>query len=129
MDKMRIRDWWSVLAIAVTIGLFGYAALSQSTQHGINVTWNQGTCPVACTITKNSVYRSTTGSTGTYTKIFDSTTPITSYLDPVTTANQGTQACYEVTAWTTIESPLSSPVCQTFPVQAGAPSSVSATQQ
>ena len=100
-------------------------------QHGINVTWAQSTgCgSTPCTITKNSVYRGTS-LTGPFTLVSTSATPSTSYLDPVTTSNQGTQACYVVTAWTTIESAQSSPaVCATFPVQATAPSGVSATSQ
>jgi hypothetical protein len=99
-------------------------------QHGIKVSWTQSTgCQTACTITKNTVY-SAPSAAGPFTAVFTSTTPITSYLDPLTTTNQGLQACYEVSAWTTIESPLSSPaVCQTFPVQAGAPGAVQAVQQ
>ena len=98
-------------------------------QHGINISWTQGTCQSTCTITKNTVYSAPTAA-GPFTAIYTSTAPITSYLVPLTTSNQGVQACFEVSAWTTIESPLSSPaVCQTFPVQGGAPSSVSATQQ
>jgi hypothetical protein len=98
-------------------------------QHGINVTWAQGTCTPTCTITKNTVYRGTS-SAGPFTAIYTSTAPITSYLDPLTTTNGGTQACYVVTAWTAIESNQSTPaICQTFPVQAGAPSSVQASQE
>jgi len=100
-------------------------------QHGLNVQWTQslGCGSTPCTITKNSVYRGTTAS-GPFTLVETSNSPTTSYLDPLTTANQGTQACYVITAWTTIESAQSSPaVCATFPMQASSPSGVSATPQ
>jgi len=96
-------------------------------QHGIKLTWTQGTC-TSCTLTMNTVYRGST-LTGPFTAIFTSTSPITSYLDPLTSSNQGTQACYVVTVWTVIESNQSNAACQTFPTQAQAPSNVTATQQ
>src|SRR5277367_2555314 len=87
-------------------------------QHGINLTWVQSTgCTPTCTLTKNSVYRGAT-SAGPFTQIYTSTVPVTSYLDPLTSTNGGTQACYTVTAWTQIESNQSTAVCQTFPLQA-----------
>jgi hypothetical protein len=115
-----------LLKIFATFALLTGVAFAQ---HGIELTWTQGTCTQSCTITKNTVYSAPTA-TGPFTPIYTSTAAITSYLVPLTTSNQGVQACFEVSAWTTIESPLSSPaVCQTFPVQGGAPSAVSATQQ
>ena len=113
------------------LALLLFAATQALAQHGINVVWSQSTgCgSQTCTITKNSVYRGTS-SAGPFTLVETSSTPATSYLDPLTTANQGTQACYVVTAWTTIESAQSSPAaCATFPVQATTPLAVSATPQ
>lgn len=122
---MNLRYLLLLLAFTLRPG----PAVAQAATHGINVTWTQATCPVACTITKNTVYSAATAA-GPFTVLFTSTAPITSYLVPLTTANQGTQACFEVSATTTIESPLSSPaVCQTFPVSGGAPSNVQATPQ
>lgn len=117
------------LLCRVTLTLFLLTAWSwaQSPQHGINVQWTQGVC-TGCTVLKNSVYSSPTA-TGTFTLLFTSTTPITSYLDPLTQSNQGTQNCYKVTAWTTIESAQSPSVCATFPTQAAAPTGPTATPQ
>lgn len=119
------------IIVSLLLLVFVLIANTQTTQHGILLTWTQGTCPAGttCTITKNTVY-SAPVSTGPFTAIFTSTSPITSYLDPLTTSNQGKQACYAVTSWTTIESPMSSPpVCNTFPVQSGAPQGLATSQQ
>jgi hypothetical protein len=121
---MKLRS----LQIALLLLVVKLCAHAQ-TQHGINLNWTQGACTPSCTITKNTVYRAATSS-GPFTAIYTSTAPIVSYLDPLTQQNQGTQACYVVTAWTTIESPQSAPpACATFPVQSGAPSAVSASAQ
>lgn len=124
---MKIR-YIAVAVIAFLICLTGYHCEAQ-TQHGINVQWVQGTC-TSCTVDSNSVYQSPT-STGTFVKIFTSTTAITSYLDPLTSTNQGTLSCYKVTAISKgIESAQSpTAVCATFPVQPSSPSGVSATAQ
>ena len=114
--------------VKLTIVLF-LLSIPAFAQHGIKLAWTQGTCTPTCTITKNTVYSAPTAA-GPFVPIFTSTAPITSYLDPLTTANQGGQACYTVTAWTAIESAQSTPpVCQTFPVQGNPPTTVSATQQ
>ncbi len=103
-------------------------ALPAFAQHGINLSWTQSTCPQTCTITKNTIYQAPT-TAGPFTAIYTSSNPITSYLVPLTTTNEGTAACWEISATTTIESPLSSPTCNTFPLQAGAPSSVQSAPQ
>lgn len=114
--------------ILLTLALFGCAFLVSlaytQTQHGILLTWIQSTSPG---ITANSVF--TGPHNGPYTLITKSSAPITSYEVTLTPANQGTQACFVVTASATglLDSQYSTETCNTFPVQAGVPSSVQST--
>lgn len=120
MRKVRILTFILCLMAIVTVSCFPVHAQAA---HGVRLTWTQSTTPG---ITSNTVYQAPTG-TGTYSKIFTSSTPITTYDVALTTANGGTSQCWEVTATLLIESFPSTFVCATFPVQTGTPSGLSAT--
>lgn len=101
----------SIVSTVVIITVLANAA----TPHGINLSWTQST---SSSLALNTVYAAPT-SAGPFQQIFQSTSPITSYLDPLTTSNQGTQRCYVVTVTnsTGIESVQSTPpACGTFPL-------------
>ena len=107
----------TLFALLITSALF----LSAQVQHGIQLNWTQSITPG---ITHNAVYTSPTKG-GPYTLLFTSTTPITTYLVPQTTTNQGTFACFVVTATAIIESSYSNETCSTFPVSPIPPSGLS----
>lgn len=114
------------ISFAIAFVLFApIAAVSQTAQHGIAVTWTQTT---DAGVQLNTVYRSATPG-GPYTAVFTSTAPVTSYFDPLTPALQGTQACYVVTATDIIESAKSTEACATFPAPPPAPTSPKAVKQ
>lgn len=108
------------LLIIICVFLTMHVVHAQS-GHGIKLTWTQSTSPG---LTANTVYRSTV-SGGPYTQIWTGA-PTTSYNDPMTNSNQGTKACYVVTATAApqLESPFSNETCNTFPSQTQAPSGV-----
>lgn len=123
--KLVHKLWIGLIAVCLIIvcGFMVQEAYAQG-QHGILLTWIQSTSPG---ITANSVF--TGPHNGPYTLITKSSAPITSYEVTLTPANQGTQACFVVTASATglLDSQYSTETCNTFPVQAGVPSSVQST--
>jgi len=100
-------------------------ALAQTTTHGVKLAWTQST---STGIKLNTVYQSAV-SGGPYTAIFTSTAPLTNYLVPLTTSNQGTSACFVVTATAQIESVVSNETCLSFPVPTAPVTALSASQQ
>lgn len=107
--------------VVLTLSL---GAMAQ-TQHGILNNWTNVGSPAS-----NNVY-SSTKSGGPYNKIFSSTAPITTYLDPLTNANSGIKTCYVVSSVfpVTGESAFSNESCATFPMFPIAPTGLSATSQ
>lgn len=100
------------------------AAFAQST-HGIQLAWNN---PDGAAF--NTIYQSSVAG-GSYSQVFVTMAPVTSYLVPLGAGNQGTKAFFVVTASTvngnvTIESGRSNEASATFPVQTAAPSGLSA---
>ena len=116
MRKLALLIAWS--------SLYGSLGNAQ-TGHGIQLSWTQTT---DTSVQFNTVYRSATPG-GPYTAIFTSVAPITTYFDPLTSALQGTQACYVVTATDVLESAKSTEACATFPAPPPAPTGTKAVRQ
>jgi hypothetical protein len=111
-----------ILSLAL---FFGRSVTAQAAGHGIKLTWTQSTTP---SLTANTVYRSAV-SGGPYTLVWTGS-PTTSYNDPMTSTNQGTKACYVVTATATgmVESQNSNESCNTFPSQTSQVSGATTSQ-
>ena len=115
-----------VIPLIISLALlFNHSVIAQAAGHGIKLTWTQSTSPG---LTANTVYRGSV-SGGPYTQIWTGS-PTTSYSDPMTSSNQGTKACYVVTATASgmLESPYSTESCNTFPTQTSQVSGVTTTQ-
>ena|ERR1700687_1300127 len=104
---------------------FTFVTHAQAAGHGIKLTWTQSPSP---NLTANTVYRGTV-SGGPYTQIWTGTPTIT-YNDPMTPSNQGTKACYVVTATASgmLESQQSAESCSTFPTQTSPVTGTTSTQ-
>lgn len=107
--------WAAIIALTLLFIPISYYAYSQTSQHGITLTWNNPTGFTGV----NRVYRSVNA--GANVLIFTSVAPVSTYFDVWTLTNQGKQACYYVTAQNVgqIESDPSNTTCATFLVQTG----------
>ena len=112
------------LLIIVAICVIAALLLSAQGQHGVQINFTQSITPG---VISNSLYQSSVKG-GPYTLAQTSTSPVTSFFVPVTSTNQGTFACFVVTATVIQESPFSAETCNTFPVSVSAPSGVSSKQ-
>lgn len=113
----------TIIILLVCILALGATAHCQ-TVHGVTLTWTQSTTP---SVAFNTVYQSPT-STGTYTKLFTSAAPITTYFIPLTGTLGGTSQCWVVTATVnSVESVPSASACATFPLLTSPPTGLSAS--
>lgn len=104
------------LLLAICLLMFASSAFADPTVHSSTLAWTQST---SSGITANCVYRSAVNNTS-YSQIFCSTAPITSYVD--LTVVGGTQYFYKVTAKAgTQESGYSNEVSGTVPLSPAAP--------
>ncbi len=112
--------------LIISVFLLALVALCVAqTGHGISLTWVQSTTP---NIINNKVYQGAING-GPYTLIFTSAGGIITYQVPLTAANQGTKACFVVTATAQgdTESAFSNETCNTFPLSTQPASNLQST--